>query len=247
MEMTEYGYVIVDAAQGNDLAAKRDCRTRPFKTLKAAFPQIRNNDTVLVYPGVYNENPIDSDTPFWDLPMSGAAIGLYDKHFVTFQGVGRPEIHFTCHGNGMIWTSCTNCTFTGFKITGMGYMKKGPGRYFALFLFNGVNRHHQVYDNIGADSGDHIIAHLAGPRTIYDTKVFNNRFYRCGQMISGSPWPDGVAVGLGGFGNGIDDNYFEECNRCIEVESAISPTTRSRRSGSASPATKSSIPGRIRF
>jgi hypothetical protein len=42
-------------------------------------------------------------------------------------------------------------------------------------------------------------------------------------MIPGSPWPDGVAVGFGGFGNTIAGNYFEECNRCVEIESGAFP------------------------
>ena len=222
MEITEYGFIVVDAAFGNDFTAKRDSTSNRFKTLRAAFPQIRSNDTVLVYPGVYNENPVDSDNA-WTTVWCGAALGIVSKSFVKFQGIGRPEIHYTCHGNGMIWVSCTNCQFTGFKISGMGYMRKGPGRYFALLLFHGVNQGHQIFDNDGMDSGDHIIAHLMGPRTIFDTKVFNNRFYRCGHMIPGSPWPDGVAVGLGGHGNSVTDNYFEECNRCVEVESGTFP------------------------
>lgn len=222
MDMIQRGYLIVDAKRGHDDTAERESYSRPFQTMKAAFSKVENNDTVLVYPGTYTENPID-DPNWWNLPWAGAAFGLYDRHNVTIQGVGRPEIHFTCHANGMVFISCTNCKMAGFRVSGMGYMRKGPGRYYALILLHGTNRGHQFDDIIGQDSGDHILAHLAGPRTVFDTKVTNCKFYRCGQMIPGSPWPDGVAVGLGGYGNTIAGNYFEECNRCVEVESGDFP------------------------
>jgi len=223
MEITQYGYINVDTSRGNDLTAKRDCMSSPFKTLKAAFKQIQDSDTVLIQPGVYTENPMDTDNAPWTLPDYGAPLVIRNRRDVTVQGIGRPQIKFTAHNNGLNVENCVDCRFKDFSYSGQGYKIKPPGRYYSLFLFNGVNTGHVVENVYGSDSGDHLLAHLFGPRTIFNTTVKNCRFYRCGQMITGSPWPDGVAVGLGGYGNRVQDCYFEECNRVIEVESGTFP------------------------
>ncbi len=222
MDMVQRGYVIVDASRGRDETAERDSLTRPFKTVKAAFAQVADNDTVRIYPGVYTETPV-YDANWASLAMCGAAFGLVNKKNVTIEGIGWPEIRIAAHANGMVLFSCTNCRMTGMKFSGLGYMRKGPGHYYALVLLHGVNRGHHFDNNVFADSGDHLLAHLSGPRTVFDSKVTNCRFYRTGQMIPGSPWPDGVAVGFGGYGNTVAGNYFEECNRCVEVESGEVP------------------------
>ena len=225
IEVNQTGYIIVSPF-GNDKHAKRESFNRSFGTIKAALAVVQPNDTVLIYGDdnhEYREEPIDTlehpGKEAWDFAYKGAPL-VVTKDNVKVQGIGWPKIRFTKHGNGLNITNARNFSMAGVQLAGQGYItEKGKARYYSLFLFDGINDGHRIENNIFMDSGDHLLAHLYGPRSIFNTRILNNKFYRNGNLAVGEPWHDGVAIGLGGYGNIISGNYGEDNNRFVEIES----------------------------
>jgi hypothetical protein len=222
MDTVERGYVVVDGARGDDATAQRDSWSRPFATLSEAFKTIQDNDTVLIYPGVYTETPAEP-LDILDLPGGGAPLWLRQRRCVALQGIGFPEIHFTAHGNGLAIEDCTDIRIEGLKFRGAGLITEPKLYYFALLFCHGVNEALVVRDCVFTESGDHGIGHLLGPRTTNNCVIENNRFYLGGHMKHPVLWRDGAAIALGGSGNVIYGNRIERWLRGMEFESGDYP------------------------
>ena len=90
IEIAQHGFIVVDRPRGNDATAQRDSWSNPSPPW-AAFRLIRDYDTVLVYPGPYQEKPLE---PFdiAVLPGGGAPL-LAEKSKVRFRSRYRPSGH----------------------------------------------------------------------------------------------------------------------------------------------------------
>jgi hypothetical protein len=222
IETVQHGFIVVDSPRGNDSTAKRDSWSNPFATVSAAFREIRDYDTVLIYPGPYQETPLEP-LDLSILAGGGAPLWLYNRRSVTIQGLGRPVIWFTAHGNGLCIDSCTDIRIEGLHLRGAGLLLEPKAYYFALLLCNGYNDHLQIRDCVFSESGDHGIAHLIGPRTTNNCIIENNHFTTGGNLNHPLLVRDGAAIALGGSGNLIYGNRIEFWLRGMEYESGSFP------------------------
>lgn len=221
IETVQHGFIVVDSPRGNDATGQRDSWTAPFATLSRAFEFIQDHDTVLIYPGPYMETPAEPvDT--WQLAGGGAALWLRDRRSVTLRGVGRPEVWFVKHGNGLTIENCSDIRVENIEFKGAGMLTEPLPYYFALLLLQGGNDGIQVRDCVFKESGNHGIGHLWGPRSTHNSVFENNYFVNGGHMKHPTLQWDGAAIAVGGSGNRIYGNRIERWLRGIEIESGVS-------------------------
>jgi hypothetical protein len=222
MDIIQHGFVVVDSPRGNDATAERDSWSQPFATVGKAFESLRDYDTLLIYPGPYMETP-QEPVNVLDLEAGGAALVLEDRRCVTIRGIGLPEIWFTSHGSGLAIKNCADIRVEGLKLRGAGLLTEPKPYYFALLLLDGVNEGITIRDCVFAESGNHGIGHLLGPRATNNSLIENNRFLTGGHLNHPVLSYDGAAIALGGSGNLIYGNRIERWLRGMEFESGSYP------------------------
>lgn len=222
IETIQHGFIVVDSPRGNDSTARRDSWSNPFATLSQALQVVRDNDVVLIYPGPYLERPLEP-TDIAIQTGGGAPLHLQNRRGVTLRGIGRPEVWFTHHGNGLTLENCSDVCVEGLDFRGAGILTEPKPYYFALLLLHGVNEAIRVRNCGFLDSGNHGIAHLLEPRTTNNSVFEKNRFVNGGHM--NHPWlgRDGAAIALGGSGNTFYSNRIERWLRGVELESGNFP------------------------
>jgi hypothetical protein len=102
----------VDKDRGNDSLARRGSLGIPFKTLAAAKTAAQSGDTILVLPGVYNENNLAKNGVNW--------------HF--FAGA---NVQFSASGSGGIFDTASVGAACSFKVTGQGVFETTNGSFTA--------------------------------------------------------------------------------------------------------------------
>lgn len=222
IQTVQHGFIVVDSPRGNDATAQRDSWVYPFATVSAAFRAIRDYDTVLIYPGPYQETPLEP-LDISVLAGGGAPLWLQNRRSVAIQGIGRPVIWFTSHGNGLCIESCTDVRVEGLHLRGAGLLLEPKAYFFALLLCSGYNEQLQIRNCLFSESGDHGIAHLLGPRTTNNSVIENNQFSTGGHLNHPLLVRDGAAIALGGSGNQIYGNRIEFWLRGMEYESGSFP------------------------
>ncbi len=113
-EMPTGNLVWVDSVNGNDSLAIRGRLKFPFKTLTAAKGAALSGDTIVVMPGIYNENNLVKNGVNWHF-LTGAVVQYSGGGSAIFDTTGS-AISFKVTGNGVFKTTSASPLVTAFYL-----------------------------------------------------------------------------------------------------------------------------------
>ena len=218
------GRTLYVSPTGDDASAAADDRTRPFKSMPAAFGSLRNGDRLEIQEGDYTITP-GYPTTYFPLP-DYAPMRVDSLTNVVIAGMGEVEIYGEGPGDFLMIQNSSairveNLTFKGNRPS---IPEDVDNALFSTIQLRGTNNGLHFENCRITGFGDHGISHLWGPKTSFNMVVTNCYFADGGDGNFSILGEDGAAISGISSSARIVNNTFERCFRGIEVEGVFDQT-----------------------
>lgn len=209
---------------GNDANAAPDDRTRPFKSMTAAFGSLLNGDRLEILEGHYTITP-GYPTSYYPMP-DYAPMRVDGLSNVVVAGVGEVEIYGEGPGDFLMIQNSSdirveNLTFKGNRPS---IPEGADDSLFSTIQLRGTNNRLHFENCRITSFGNHGISHLYSQKTSFNMVVTNCYSADGGDGNYSFLGEDGAAISGISSGAKIVNNKIERCFRGIEVEGVFEQT-----------------------